>query len=161
MKYVLIAGILIIIAFIVALQFIPIGIEPLTEVYLENHTTLPVGGLVNKTYNYTFTVHNLEYREMSYSYEVLVEYDNESLNLEDKILGRGDFSLADNESITIKEFYYFDKSFDRAKIKTIVYKDNNESIDVHFWINEVRPFEITIIEDEEIINDTNGSGSSI
>lgn len=147
MKYVLIAGIIILIGFIVALQFIPIGIEPLTEVYLENHTLLPSGALLNKTYNYTFTVHNLEYRNMTYTYDVYIEYTNKSLNLSDYTIHSGGFTLTDNETISIKEYYYFNKTFNRAKIKTIVYKDNNESIDVHFWVNEVQPFKIEIIKE--------------
>ena len=147
MKYVLVAGVLILIGFVIALQFIPIGIEPLTEVYLENHTQLPSGALVNKSYNYTFTVHNLEYRNMSYNYDVLIEYDNESLNLSDFVFESGEFALSDNETITLTGHYRFNENFDRAKVKTIVYKDNNESIDVHFWVNEVIPFQIRIVND--------------
>lgn len=159
MKYVLIAAILIVIGFVIALQYIPIGIEPLTEVYLENHATMPTGGLVNKSYNYTFSVHNLEYREMNYTYEVVIEYSNRSLNLSDVSIERGEFSLLDNETITVQSSYFFPYTFDRAKVKTLVYKDNNESIDIHFWINEVIPFRVQIINDSTDIRNNTVSNS--
>jgi len=74
MKKVLIAGILIIIGFLVALSFIPLGIEPLTEVYFENHTELPKHLFLNQSYDFTFTVHNLEEQDMNYEY-IIESYD--------------------------------------------------------------------------------------
>jgi len=131
MKYVIIAGIVILIGFIIALQFIPIGIEPLTEVYFENHTSLPNVVFLNQTYNFTFTIHNLEYREMNYTYNITAEYLSRLYHMDE-----GNFSLNNNESISISEGFYFTNGFNRAKINIYVIKDNNETIDLHFWIQE-------------------------
>ena len=131
MKYVVIAGILIVLGFLVALHFIPIGKEPLSEVYFENHTQLPTIVFLNRTYNYTFSVHNLEYREMNYTYNITADYLGIS-----SILDQGSFSLADNETRTISEYFNFGGSFQRAKIIVYVTKDTGEVIDIHFWVEE-------------------------
>ena len=64
MKTVVIGGVAILAVFLLVLLFIPLGIEPLTEVYFENHTTLPAYLFLDKPYNFSFTIHNLEYQEM-------------------------------------------------------------------------------------------------
>jgi len=134
MKYVLIAGIVIIIGFLAALSFIPIGIEPLTEVYFENHTKLPSGMLPLQEKEFAFSVHNLEYRNMNYSYEIKADYLNVS-----NIIGNGKFELANNQTTTINQKFSFNSAFERARISVNVMKDNNESIDIHFWVDDVRP----------------------
>lgn len=138
MKYVVIAGAAIVIIFLIALSFIPIGIEPLSEVYFENHTKLPVNIFLKRDYNFTFTVHNLEYREMQYNYDINAFYGNKSLNID-----KSDFVLADNESASFFHKFRFNESFERAQIVINVTKDNNESIDIHFWVDEIVPVRIT------------------
>lgn len=173
MKYIIIAGILILIGFITALQFIPIGIEPLTEVYIENHTSLPVNVFLNRTYNFTFTVHNLEYKNMTYKYnitevfggEIIEELTTELANITSNLTGlnasqlnttrsifkvpiigihQGEFTLDNNQSTTISKTFMFQRRFDRAQILINVTKDNNESIDVGFWVDEIVPIKIII-----------------
>ncbi len=144
MKYVLIAGGVIVAIFIIALMQIPIGIEPLTEVYFENHTSLPGNIFLNRNYNFTFTVHNLEYREMNYAYDMNIEYGNKS-----GTVNSGSFVLENNGSISFTKSFSFTEPFNRAKIQTVVKKDNNETIDIHFWVNEIVPIRITIIKDNE------------
>ena len=68
MKYIIIAGVVILVAFLIVLSFIPLGIEPLTELYIENHTELPKNVYLNKTYNFSFTANNLEYQDVEYEY---------------------------------------------------------------------------------------------
>ena len=72
-KFIIIAAITILAIFLIALAQIPLGIEPLTELYFENHTTLPKYLFLNKTYNFPFTMRNLEYQEVKYNYTLLLQ----------------------------------------------------------------------------------------
>lgn len=161
MKYLIIAGIVIIGIFLIVLMQIPLGIEPLTELYLENHTELPKNVFLNKTYNFSFTVHNLEYQEVEYNYSANVYDINNTLLFK---IGGGKFTLGNNESETINGKYLFDKAFDRAKIEIKIEKnligepefkrklwwpDPNYpyAIDIHFWVDEIVQTKITIIPD--------------
>ncbi|MDD5192761.1 MAG: hypothetical protein PHH54_00930 [Candidatus Nanoarchaeia archaeon] len=164
MKYILIAGIVIVIAFLAVLSFIPLGIEPLTELYIENHTSLPKNVFLDKTYNFSFSVHNLEYQDVEYNYTVNAYDVNDTLLFS---IDSGSFTLANNETNTISENYVFDKkfkNFNRAKIEVVITKnligepefkrklwwpDPNypTSVDVHFWVDEIVPTTITIVRD--------------
>lgn len=161
MKYIIIAGIAILIVFLAVLSFIPLGIEPLTELYIENHTSLPINVFLNKPYNFSFTTHNLEYQDVEYDYSVRT-YDVNNTLLEE--IGNGSFTLANNESKTIDVSYKFLESFDRAKIEIVINKnligepefkrklwwsDPNYpyKIDVHFWVDEIVPTRIIITKD--------------
>jgi len=161
MKYVIIAGIFILIVFLGVLSFIPIGIEPLTEVYIENHTKLPINVFLNKNYNFSFTTHNLEGQEVEYNYNVIAYDVNESVLFN---VGEGSFRLRDNESETVNQNYKFDKAFGRAKVEVVIGKnligvpwfkkklwwsDPNYpmKIDVHFWIDEIVQTQIIIVPD--------------
>jgi len=153
MKYIIIAGVVIVLGFLIALQFIPLGIEPLTEVYFENHTKLPNVIFLNKTYNFTFTVHNLEYMPMDYKYNIDAEFLGGNFNMDS-----GTFSLQNNESTQITENFQFHDHFEKAKIRIEIsrLKDNplqrdpnlkNQTIDIHFWIEEYVPTKIIITPD--------------
>lgn len=161
MKYIIIAGIVILAIFLAVLSQIPKGIEPLTEMYLENHTDLPKNVYLNKMYNFSFTVRDLEYQNMRYDYTIDVFDVNNTLlfNIAD-----GNFILVNNESKTITENYIFDKSFERAKIEVNITKIKIEkpwfekkfwwpdpnypsNIDIHFWVDEIVQTKIIIIPD--------------
>lgn len=158
MKYLLVAGIAIVIGFIIVLSFIPLGIEPLTEAYFENHTKLPVNIFLFKNYNFSFSVHNLEYQNMSYFYNITTDYDNKTF-----VIDSGNFSLEDNETKTIAGNFSINKHFERTEIKIEIYKLNNvisfknklwwpdpnyaKEIDLHFWVDEIVPVKITITPD--------------
>ena len=161
MKYVIIAGIFILIVFLGVLSFIPIGIEPLTELYIENHTALPINVFLHKNYSFSFTTHNLEGQEVEYNYSVIAYDVNESVLFK---IGEGSFRLGDNESETVKQNYKFDKAFNRAKVEVIIEKnligtpwfkkklwwsDPNYpmKIDVHFWVDEIVQTQIIIVPD--------------
>jgi hypothetical protein len=160
MKTVFIAGIVLLVVFLIVLAFIPLGIEPLTEVYFENHTQLPVYLFLGKPYNYSFTVHNLEYQRMRYTYSVDVfDETGEFLYNMDK----GEFVLGMDESAVIEESFKLVEHFNRTEIVVNVSKDLSlerpkfkdklwwpdpnypMSIDIHFWIEEVEGTSITII----------------
>jgi len=151
MKKVFIAGIILLAIFLVVLAFIPLGIEPLTEVYFENHTQLPSVIELDKTYNYSFTVHNLEYQKMRYTYTIDM-YDEQG-NLTDS-LDSGEFILAHDESVRVDNVFNFGYHINRTKIVVNVSKDLSletpkfkeklwwpdpnypMSVDIHFWIEE-------------------------
>ena len=161
MKYIIIAAVAIIAVFLAVLSFIPLGIEPLTELYIENHTSLPVNVFLNKNYNFSFTTHNLEYQDVEYNY-VINAYDvNNTLLFE---IDNGTFTLANDESKTLNTDYKFSDRFGRAKIEVVINKnligepefkrmlwwpDPNypTSIDIHFWVDEIVPTTITITKD--------------
>ena len=72
MKYVFAAGVIILAIFLGVLSQIPLGIEPLTELYFDNHTGLPSSVSLNKIYDFAFTTNNLEYQDMRYYYNISV-----------------------------------------------------------------------------------------
>jgi hypothetical protein len=159
MKYIIIAGILIIAAFLVVLHFIPLGIEPLTELYFENHTKLPAKAFVNTTYNFSFTTHNLEYQDVEYNYAINA-YDTNDTQLFE--IEHGSFTLSNNESKTIESDFIFPEHFERAEIQVFISKnligtpefkrrlwwpDPNYamSVDIHFWVDEDKGMVIVYI----------------
>jgi hypothetical protein len=151
MKTILIAGIVIVGIFLIVLAFIPLGIEPLTEVYFENHTALPSSVELNHLYNFSYTIHNLEYQKVRYVYNVKM-YDEEGNFLKD--MSEGEVTLLENESSTIENAFTLSHDFNRTKIQVNVTKDLSledpkfkhklwwpdpnypMSIDIHFWIEE-------------------------
>lgn len=152
MKYIIISGIVILAVFLTILIMIPKGIEPLTEMYFENHTSLTKYTFLNASHNFTFTIRNLEYTPMDY--ELVIEAINES----DAVLfeiDRKNITLQDNESASFYEEFIFPKPFGRAKINILLNKitsgndinaerpfwwgDENypNTINVHFWVEEI------------------------
>jgi hypothetical protein len=162
MKAILIGGIVIVGIFLFVLAFIPLGIEPLTEVYFENHTALPAYLFLDKQYNYSFTIHNLEYQQMRYTYTIDAFDENDTLLYN---MDSGEFILADNESKTIDERFIMYSHFNRTKIQVNITKDlsletpsfKNKlwwpdpnypmNIDIHFWVEEITGPTITITDD--------------
>ena len=160
MRSVLVAGILIVAGFLVVLSFIPLGIEPLTELYFENHAGLRANIFHSTLYNFSFTIHNLEYQGMAYNYTVGA-FDVEGNLI--KAIDRGRITLGDNESRTVFEEYNLAKGFGRARVEVLIEKDDlgvvpefktklwwpdpnyPTKIDIHFWVDEVVPVTITRI----------------
>ena len=161
MKKVLVAGVIILAIFIVVLQFIPLGIEPLTELYFENHTALRANIFPGERYNFSFTIRNLEYQDMGYDWRVLV-FRGDEFWYE---LDSGRVEVGDNESIMISQSYFLSKGFGRARVQIDVEKDHlgivpdfkkklwwsdpnyPNSIDIHFWVDEIVGPTITVVPD--------------
>ena len=160
MKYVITSAIVIITIFLLVLTQIPLGIEPLTELYFENHTKLPKHIFLNQPYNFSFTVNNLEYQDMKYNYNVSIEYPNKTYELDS-----GKLFLSDNESKTTYETFSLKENFEKAKINIQITKDHlnitpefktklwwpdpnypNE-INIHLWVEEIVGTTIRIIPD--------------
>lgn len=160
MKYIIISAIIILAIFLIVLTQIPLGIEPLTELYFEDHTTLPKHIFLYQPYDFHFTVNNLEYQDMKYNYNISVEYLDKTYELDS-----GEIFLADNESKTIYEVFILRENFERAKINIKITKDHlnitpefktklwwpdpnypNE-INIHLWVEEIVGTTIKIIPD--------------
>jgi hypothetical protein len=164
MKTIVIAGIAILAVFLIVLAFIPLGIEPLTEVYFENHTTLPAYLFLDKPYNFSFTIHNLEYQDMRYVYNIGVYDENNTFKYS---LDSGEIYLFNNESTTIHEKFVMNEPFGRADIVVNITKDLSletpsfkkklwwpdpnypMNIDIHFWVEEITGPTITITNNTE------------
>ena len=147
----MISAVVIVIVFLITLSYVPIGIEPLTEVYFENHSKLPSLIQINNTYNYAFTINNLEYQKMRYVYNISVFSQNNSLI---KHLDTGELILEFNESKTLMKNLTFTEEIHRAKIIINVAKDlsletpdfKNKlwwpnpnypmNINIHFWVEQ-------------------------
>ena len=128
MKYVLIGWAIILAIFLIVLSTIPKGIEPLTELYFENHTTLPATARVNVTYPFSFVIHNLEYKQTEYNYIVSVDYGNISL-----VRSNNTVTLKDNQTARVETDFVITEHFTRARVRVALY---NRTEMIHFWVDE-------------------------
>lgn len=55
-------------------KLIPIP-ETFTELYFEDHSSLPTHTVAGKTDSFSFTIHNIEYATTTYPYSVYFEYN--------------------------------------------------------------------------------------
>ena len=155
MKYVIGASVIIIAAFIYTLSWIPIGIEPLTEVYFEDHTKLPKFIFPEKNYNFSYTINNLEHQKVKYFYEVKKTTE---------VLDKGEITLNHNNSITFFQEFSYEEGFGKDKITVDIRKDNSietpEFKEKLWWEDPNYPTEIRIhflIEEIEGITITTGA----
>lgn len=82
-----------------------------TELYMEDHLTLPATVRAATPLNFRFTIHNLENKNMSYSYEVYAQIKGASITIDRGIIG-----LLHNEYKSITEKYVLPPAFAKAKI---------------------------------------------
>jgi hypothetical protein len=129
MKYVLIGWAVILVIFLIVLSTIPIGKEPLTELYFENHTTLPATARINATYPFSFVIHNLEYEKVDYNFIVAIEYGNKSM-----IRSNRSVELGNNQTARITSDFKIAEPFTRARIAVSL---ANRSEAIHFWVDEI------------------------
>lgn len=100
--------------------------ENLTELYFEDHINLPKTIVRLETYGYTFTVHNLENKDMEYKYITYLK------NVDKKILlQQGKFFLNNGEykSITVGDLGPLKST--RVKIVVELLGRNQE---ISFWM---------------------------
>ena len=103
--------------------------ERLTELYFTNPNNLPSTYNLSLTQQFGFTVHNLEYRNTDYSYQVLEQNSDDSQTI---TLQQGSFWLKQNQFKTVNENINLNNLGSRVKV--IVNLSNiNESID--YWSN--------------------------
>lgn len=101
--------------------------ETFTEVYFEDHTNLPKTIKKHEEYSFVFTIHNLEYKDMKYSYIVFLQRDNQKI-----ILDQGNLNLKDNEFKSVKEDFGPLKNL-KAKIVVEIINKNQQ---IDFWMGE-------------------------
>jgi hypothetical protein len=128
MKYVLITAAVLLAVLIIGIRAIPKNNEPLTELYFDDHLDLPKTAEINKEYNFSFAIHNLEYQEMGYKYEITIEYNNRKFILDKNII-----YLNNEETKHIQGKFTIPDKFDRAKI-TVNLINKNQAI--HFWVDK-------------------------
>ena len=103
--------------------------ETFTELYFENHLNLPGKIELYQDYPFKFTIHNLEYKDMNYPYEVYIDLNGEKQVIEDSsvFVKSGEYKTI-NEDFTI--------TLPTARAEVIVnLKDKNQQID--FWIEGI------------------------
>ncbi len=100
--------------------------ETFTELYFENHINLPKAAIKDKVNDFKFTIHNLEYRTITYPYTIYAEADGIKQELD-----KGSVTLRQDEYKTILESFSLVIDGKRTKI-TVLLTDKNQSI--HFWM---------------------------
>lgn len=101
--------------------------ERFTELYFENHLSLPKDIIRFKKYKFAFTIHNLEYRDTEYPYRIYLQRETEKI-----LLNRGKVSLKQDEYKTITEEFGPLKNI-RSKIVVELTAKNQM---IHFWMGE-------------------------
>jgi len=102
--------------------------ETLTELYFENHLSLPNKVTLFKKNNFKFTIHNLENKDMEYPYEVYI-----NVNGVKHIIDKSSVLIRNNEYKTITEDFALTISTQRAKVVVSLINKNQR---IHFWIEE-------------------------
>jgi hypothetical protein len=103
--------------------------ETFTELYFEDHLNLPKETTIDKSYSFKFTIHNLEYKDMVYPYEVYIASNGGKLMTIDK----GEFSLKQDQYLTILERYTFEEKIKRAKVVVDLHSKKQQ---IDYWIGE-------------------------
>lgn len=103
--------------------------EKFTELYFNDHQSLPTRVLQRKEYPFSFTVHNLEQKSVEYPYEV---YTQTKDNKKD-ILSTGKFTLDHNKYKTVYET--LNMASVAGRMKVVVNLKNKKQV-IDFWIYE-------------------------
>lgn len=113
--------------------------EPFTELYFQNITNLPVKNIIqaNKflnlvnsppiSYSFQFTIHNLENKNMNYSYEVY-SIGNEKTSIDVR-----NVFIKSNDKKTISEIFSLSKIYPKTKIVINLINKNQQ---IAFWMEE-------------------------
>jgi hypothetical protein len=99
--------------------------ETFTELYFEDHLNLPKTIEKYKFYNFTFTIHNLENKDMEYPYVVYLQTVDKKI-----ILNQNTVSVKSGEYGSIYEDFGPLKNIRMKFVVELV--DKNQSI--HFWM---------------------------
>jgi hypothetical protein len=100
--------------------------ETFTELYFQNHLTLPNKIVPKKTYSFSFTIHNLENRDMNYPYKVYFIAGDEKL-----LIDQGYANIKNKQSESFDEYFMVDSPIIRNQI-VVELPSKNQQID--FWV---------------------------
>ena len=102
--------------------------ETFTELYFEDHLSLPNMVTLFKENNFKFTIHNLENKDMVYIYEVYID-----VNREKQMIDKNSVIIKKNEYKTITEDFTITIPTQRAKVVVNLIGKNQQ---IHFWMGE-------------------------
>ena len=102
--------------------------ETFTELYFENHLSLPNKVIYYQPQAFKFTIHNLENQNMEYPYEVYID-----VNGEKQFIDQGSVLLKNNGYKTISEDFSITLPTLRVKLVINLVNKNQE---IRFWIGE-------------------------
>lgn len=102
--------------------------EKLTELYFEKHLELPNRIEIGKEQKFSFTIHNLEYAETIYAYNISSQ-DNENLTE----IASGEAKLAHEEFKTFDITYQLATASGRTKVSVTLPEQDQQ---IHFWLEE-------------------------
>jgi tetratricopeptide (TPR) repeat protein len=102
--------------------------ETFTELYFEDHLSLPNKVILFKENNFKFTIHNLENKDMEYPYEVYID-----LNGEKQMIVKRSVLIKNNEYKTITENFTITIPMQRVKVVINLINKNQQ---IHFWMGE-------------------------
>lgn len=104
--------------------------ETFTELYFEDHEHLPTEVIPEKQYVFSFSVHNLEYKNMTYPYNVYLLTGDKKEPLQN-----GKISLQQNQKRSIPVRFRISTDSVGEKSKLVVNLSNKHEY-IAFWINE-------------------------
>ena len=102
--------------------------ETFTELYFEDHLSLPNKVTLFEENNFKFTIHNLENKDMEYPYEVYID-----VNREKQMIDKSSVLIKNNEYKTISEAFTITVPIQRAKVVVNLISKNQQ---IHFWMGE-------------------------
>jgi len=102
--------------------------ETFTELYFEEHLSLPNKVTLFKENNFKFTIHNLENKDMEYPYEVYIEVNGERQSID-----KNSVLIKNNEYETISEDFTITVPMQRVKVVVNLINKNQQ---IHFWMGE-------------------------
>ena len=102
--------------------------ETFTELYFEDHLSLPNKVVIFKENNFKFTIHNLENKDMVYIYEVYID-----VNREKQMIDKNSVLIKNNEYRTITEDFAITVPTQRVKAVVNLICKNQQ---IHFWMGE-------------------------
>src|SRR5579883_2869159 len=102
--------------------------ETFTELYFNNNDTLPFEILPQKTYSFSFIIHNLENKPMTYQYSAYIQTYNNKIPLT-----KGTKSLYYDKFAKIPITFSTDSALLKSKVIVALV---NKKQTISFWVNE-------------------------
>ena len=102
--------------------------ETFTELYFEDHLSLPNQVTLFKENNFKFTIHNLENKDTVYIYEVYIDVKREK-----QMIDKNSVIIKNNEYETITEDFTITVPMQRVKVVVNLMGKNQP---IHFWMGE-------------------------
>ena len=102
--------------------------ETFTELYFEDHPSLPNKIVLYEKNSFEFTINNLENKDMDYSYEVYID-----MNGEKQVIDASSVLIKSDEYKTITVEYTITTPVQRVKVIVNLVGKNQQ---IHFWMEE-------------------------